>query len=316
MKRFAIATTALLGLVISCATPAVPTAAPTVTVAPIQTRTAIPTSLPTSTATATPTRMPTATPTSTFTPAPTSTATTTATATLAVTRSSLALENEHFVVKYPSEDAKYRVDAEKILRYAIFARRAVMAQYSHTLPGKVTIQLYDLAHYPRPATSANADPKNLQIHFLTPSEQPAQNLAWCDDNWYQKNVVHEYTHVAVNRDMRQRALFPDWFAEGIAEYFAVFHSSSDILRKYDSNLKKIRDLVNRGEGQFSQVNSDMYNGGAYILKYMHETYGQPKVNRLVKSDAPSFWEALSRELGATQKEFEDNWLKWATLNLR
>ena len=124
-------------------------------------------------------------------------------------------------------------------------------------------------------------------------------------------------HIAVNRDFRKQDFFPFWFSEGIAEYFAVFYSTPEIRRKYDSNLGKIRDMISRGEGQFATVNSDMYYGGAYIIKYMHEVYGQQMVIRLIKSDAPSFWQAVSQELGVTQKEFEDGWLKWATpANLR
>ncbi len=229
-----------------------------------------------------------------------------------VTRSPLTLQNEQLIVRYPSEDPRYQRDAEKVFEYGLFARQAVASQYPHELTVPFTIQLFDLAHWTRQPSSADADSTNLLIRFLAPSDQPTNYRSWDDDTWYLKNVVHEYTHIAVNRDFRNRGSAPQWFSEGFAEYIAIFHSTPEVLRKYDANLQRVRDMIGRDEGRLLQVSDDIYYGGALIVKYMDEVYGRDRLIAVIKSDAPSFWEAVKRELRVSLDVFEDNWIEWAT----
>jgi len=76
-------------------------------------------------------------------------------------------------------------------------------------------------------------------------------------------------------------------------------------------LKNIENMVKRGDGYLHLVSNDIYFGGAYILKYMFETYGKDRVAALFKSNAEFFNKAIEKELGVTYQEFEANWLEWA-----
>ena len=50
-----------------------------------------------------------------------------------------------------------------------------------------------------------------------------------------------------------------------------------------------------------------YSWGLYIVEHMYEEYGQVKVINLIKSTAPTFVDALTKELGVSPSEFEQGW---------
>lgn len=228
-----------------------------------------------------------------------------------VTGEWLSIENEFFIIKYCSG---YENDAEKILEYANFARPVVMEKFPHNLAQKVVIYLYKYSEYQyEPSvTVAYTDSSKAEIYLLTPSDQSAAGSCseWCDDLWYQKNVIHEYAHIPFWRDLGLQDI-PEWFSQGFAEYFAVFCSTSSILQKYEWALSEIKNMVKNGDGYLVSVGGDVYYGGAYIVKYMYEVYGQDKIANLIKSNTLSFSQAIKKELNVTSIEFEDKWLKWA-----
>lgn len=43
------------------------------------------------------------------------------------------------------------------------------------------------------------------------------------------------------------------------------------------------------------------------MEYLYREYGQVKVINLNKSTAPTFLDALKKELGVSPSEFEDGW---------
>ena len=226
-----------------------------------------------------------------------------------VTGEWLSIENEFFIIKYCSG---YENDAENILKYANFARQVVMEKYPHNFVQKIVIYLYKYSDYQDDPWGASANPNEGEIYFLAPSDQSVAGSCsnWCDDLWYQKNVIHEYAHIPFRRDLDLQDI-PEWFHEGFAEYFALFCSTSSILQKYEWALSEIKNMVKNGDGYLVSVGEDVYYGGAYIVKYMYEVYGQDKVANLIKSNALSFSQAINKELNVTSGEFEDEWLKWA-----
>ena len=175
--------------------------------------------------------------------------------------------------------------------------------------------MHTLKDYDREPNKAYADPSKLEIHFLTPSEQ---SNSWYDDVWYKGNMIHEYAHIPFYKDLCSKPEdykeAPEWFSEGFAEYCKIFASNDkEILEKYRCKLNKIKEMVKSDEGRLVFECKDehcIYCGGAYIIKYIYETYGQEKVIRLIKSQELSFAKAIE-ELGVTIREFENNWLKWA-----
>lgn len=224
----------------------------------------------------------------------------------------LSIEDEFFIVKYKEG---YRFDAELILEYCRFARNVTMKIYPHELNVKVKVYLYDYKSWKYSPYTTSSSSGNAEMYLLTPSDVSEQYRSWVDNLWYMKNIVHEYVHISTWRDIQKgwgaSRNPPSWLMEGIAEYIAIFCTTKEILQKYSWNLKNVENMVRNGDGYLLIVSGDVYYGGAYILKYMYETYGKEKIIAFFKCKAKSFGEALKNGLGVTYLEFENNWLKWA-----
>jgi hypothetical protein len=224
----------------------------------------------------------------------------------------LSIEDERFIIYYREG---YKSDAEMILGYCQFARNVTMEAYPHQLEVKVKVYLYDYGSWKDSPWVTRADSLKAEMYFLTPSDVPEQYRQYIDNLWYQKNVVHEYVHIPTWRDVGGYGSVknpPSWLMEGIAEYIAVFRTSEEILQKYNWSLKEIENIVKKGDGYPLIVSGNIYYGGAYMLKYMYETYGKDKVVAVFKNEANSFMEALENALEVTYWEFEDKWLEWAS----
>ena len=228
-----------------------------------------------------------------------------------VTGEWLSIENEFFIIKYCSG---YKNDAEKILNYCHFARDTVMSKYPHKLSYKPAVLVYDRLHWSldEGTMMTECGSTSGEVYILAPSDQ---TNPYYDTLWYQKNIIHEYTHLPFYHDLYSKPQgykdCPSWFSQGLAEYFAMFCSTSSILQKYEYALSEIKNMVKNGNGYLVSVGENVYYGGAYIVKYMYEVYGQDKVANLIKSNALSFSQAINKELNVTSGEFEDEWLKWA-----
>lgn len=221
-----------------------------------------------------------------------------------------AIEDEYFVIKYFEG---YRSDAKAMREYCRFARNVVMDAYPHNLSSKVVVFLYaqpnEYADYG--TCSSRVGQTEASLHFITPTVGKEHGV---DDLWYRGNVIHEYAHVPFWMDVYRsgREDPPSWLSQGIAEYMKLFRSNiSGILQKYEWNLGRAADKVRSGDGYLWLISGDAYYGGAYIVKYMYETYGTDRVVRLIRSDTRSFKQALEEELEVTAREFEENWLRWA-----
>jgi len=231
----------------------------------------------------------------------------------------LRVEDEHFIVYYQSG---YKDDALKVLQYADQARQIVLAFIPYEVDGKVKIYIY-----PGPSTTESgwyityghmsADYMRKSIYLIAPSEALKQS-SYYDDIWHKKNVIHEYVHVVVGNLIYEKLkrykgnYLPRWFDEGIAEYAGIFLSNDPrIKEKYSSELKKIEDLVKNGKGFFMIVASNVYYGGAYLVYFLHDVYGQEPIMNLFTKSYPDFYTALERETGKSLRELEVDWLKWA-----
>ena len=184
-----------------------------------------------------------------------------------------------------------------------------MTIYLHREPTVVDGFYLNWGHSP-------SDYMKAEMHFLAPSEA-IQVSSYYNGDWYQRNVIHEYTHIVVGRAIyfttgkNMGDYLPRWLDEGLAEYFAIFCSTPSIREKDEPRLRGLRDMVREGYGYLLWVTPRVYFWSAYIVKYMYEVYGQDKVVKLILSDAPTFPEALEKEFHLNAREFEDHWLKWA-----
>jgi len=229
----------------------------------------------------------------------------------------LKIENDYFIIAY---QPGYDGDARKLLEFATYAQEvAVGPKFSYKPDKKTTIYIY-LKPGESPAPHnwgyASADTKIAEMYFLSPSEaikvHPQLN-----DEWFLRNIIHEYTHVVVARS-RYLAIgqwdnfLPLWLSEGLAEYFAIFHSTPSIRKREGHQIfADLYSMVHEGSGYLPLVIGEIYGRSAYIPKYLYDTLGDKNVTKLLWSKASNLPEALKKELNLSFREFEEDWLKWA-----
>jgi len=229
----------------------------------------------------------------------------------------LKLENDYFIIAY---QPGYDGDARKILEFATYAQEvAVGPKFSYKPDKKTTIYIYlkpGVDPAPRSWGHAGANPNEAEMYFLSPSEAIKVSPQY-NDEWFLRNVIHEYTHVVVARS-RYLAIghwdyfLPQWFNEGLAEYFAIFHSTPSIRKREGHQIfVDLSSMVHEGYGYLSLITENIYGRSAYVAKYLYDTLGEKNVAKLLWSKAPTFHEALKKELNLSFREFEENWLKWA-----
>jgi len=230
----------------------------------------------------------------------------------------LSIEDEHFIVYYRKG---FRSDAEMILKFANFARNVTMRVLPHKLSTKTKIYLYDYKSWKNKPWVAWCDGKD-KIYMLTPHDNPYYGKGkYIDDFWYLATVAHEYVHIATY-SLTQRGNIPEWLSEGIATYISNFpityeYYKDPLLIKKEFERRKWylgppADMVRRGDGYLLIVSGVRYGGGAYIVKYMFETYGSERMVSFFKAlSTLSFADALRKELNVTFPEFEKRWLEWA-----
>ena len=171
-----------------------------------------------------------------------------------------------------------------------------------------------------------------QIPYLTPSHpdwdtRPTWGgMRLPPDDYHAKNLVHEFTHAG------QRVIWgsvntrpvPQWVSEGLAEYEGMFNATEhNRTVGFDSLVRYVHDRIpdriflakSLGSDQLSLTTSDVYFGGALILKYLADKFGEDIHRRLVRHTHSTFDEAMAAEFdasGTTASEvFEDlqAWLK-------
>lgn len=104
--------------------------------------------------------------------------------------------SKHFTVVYAPG---YESDAGKILGYAEQAWQILRDYTGVVPPSGARIGLFDARTWPRDPSSTWANPQNQELYMLAPSAQPPNYRSWCDDAWYEKNVIHEFAHVALRQ---------------------------------------------------------------------------------------------------------------------
>ena len=230
----------------------------------------------------------------------------------------LTIENDYFIVAY---QPGYDGDARKILEFATYAQEvAVGPKFSYKPDKKTTIYLFlkpGVDPAPRDWGSASASAYEAKMYFLSPSEAIKVSSQY-NDEWFLRNVIHEYTHVVVGRS-RYLAVgrwdwyfLPMWLNEALAEYFAIFQSTPSIRKREGHQIfVDLYYMVHEGYGYIPLITEKIYGRSAYVAKFLYDTLGEKNVAKLLWSNAPTFHEALKKELNLNFRQFEEDWLKWA-----
>lgn len=134
------------------------------------------------------------------------------------------------------------------------------------------------------------------------------NLAWGKDA-----TVHELTHVLVgNLTFSCLGDVPTWLNEGLAVYSEGGLDSAS-QRQLDQAIRQDTLLTARSiSGGFSEVADKAnlsYSQSYSIVKFLVETYGQPKMNQLLLSlrDGTTIDAALVKVYGFDVEGLEDAW---------
>jgi len=208
----------------------------------------------------------------------------------------LSIENEYFIVYYKPG---YEADAEETLRYAMIVRNITMEKYPHKLPFKVEIFIHPQAIY---SAVTHAVSTRAVIDIRCPSWKGSWGGYEELGDPFRRVLNHEYVHAVYYYDLySKRSGWKEnvnWFAQGIAEYI-----SQNYLPQY---IKEVRDAVESG----FFISGNPYAFGLFIVEYMYKEYGKDKVISLIRSDAPTFWDAVKQTFGVSPQEFERNWIKW------
>ena len=176
-----------------------------------------------------------------------------------------------------------------------------------------------------------------EIHYLTPSAP-----AWeegrsrgsttslgqpFDDHYHAKTLVHEYitqAHARISADKTRGFKYysaPSSFHQGLEEYDGMFHSTefnrtTTYRRLLDYADERLRDKVYCCRTLASTQalgTTDAYNGGALLMKFLADQFGEGLHLDLLKSGRPTFEAALVDELssrGLTVPEAFDDLQAW------
>ena len=143
-------------------------------------------------------------------------------------------------------------------------------------------------------------------------------------NYQAKVLVHEYVHAFQRLDYDT----PRWFYEGIAEYEGIYNTTTYnstvnhralmayvVAKKAPNGRRRLLvgccQTLPPGEPMF--IVDDVYNGGAFLLKFLEERVGPEIHVRLFKHGATPFDAALRdalAEAGMTVPEMFDEIAAW------
>ncbi|WP_460331224.1 hypothetical protein [Thermus oshimai] len=181
------------------------------------------------------------------------------------------------------------------------------------VPGNINVLLYPLnsgVDFGR----AFADPLQNSINFLTPSMGQTRGQ---DATWYQGNIAHEYFHILYSYYRKSAGGHsyqdsPSWFREGVGEYARYLVLGEETFdRIYGQRYGVyIPTLLQR-----PLEDVDPYAGGSWALRFLHIRYGAQGIRDILKSPAPSFWEAVSSVTGLTQEMFYGEFRAWLQAQL-
>ena len=149
------------------------------------------------------------------------------------------------------------------------------------------------------------------IPYLAPSHPEWQTRpAWGrlqlpPIDYHAKNLVHEITHAAELSIWGYFYKAPaPWIAEGLAEYEGLFNTTeSNRMQGLEKLLEEVRRNAGSKIGCCESLTGnhpeitcgDVYFGGSFILKYLADKFGEEIHDRLIRSEFPTFGEALSSE---------------------
>ena len=157
------------------------------------------------------------------------------------------------------------------------------------------------------------------LHFLALSKHSptAQDSAGRikDKDYFLYLITHEYSTIILERLTERKrkgwTLFtaPSWFVQGYEQYLGLKYSKigKETLAVYLKRVKSNPGLIYMDS--YGLHIQKVYEGGALVLAFMNEAYGQEKVHSLLTSDKPTFFSAMESTIDKGD-DFAKKWSNW------
>jgi len=246
----------------------------------------------------------------------------------------LELKHAHYSVFYEAGGER---DAELVAGWADATERLMQEKYGVT-PARYRMSIYLHSEPTKEADVNNAlnrcctkGPDSMYtgtIDMLAPSAPAMRSTTAVSSlgmpkalpDYSAKIFVSEYIpigHYAAQATRPQGGWryydAPNWFVQGIQEYDAILHSTP--LNR-DSTAVQLARWATTHRSVFScclpeLVIRDDYNGGASFVTFLAVRFGEDIHARLLKSSAPTFFDALTAETRpVTRAQLFDAFQEW------
>jgi hypothetical protein len=134
-----------------------------------------------------------------------------------------------------------------------------------------------------------------------------------DRDYVHKTLVHEMSMLFLWQLTRRKSAgwglwdpsTPQWFYDGYEEYLSLIRSTPH-ARQVTRPKYRARAQANLATG----VPIDVYVQGALTLEYLHERFGRARLIALLRSEQPTFQDALRTALGCDETAILDGWRAW------
>lgn len=154
------------------------------------------------------------------------------------------------------------------------------------------------------------------MNLLAPSENSN------GETFHRTGLGHEYVNIVLWNHSQEEATYPywqrnpSWFAEGLSEYL-VWRQSDAVFADYPPRgVENLREQIQQGNGYFSTMTGDVYNGGHLLVEYLVDEYDYETLFAILANDAPTWGTAVQEELGLeSYLELNIGWLEWAAENI-
>ncbi|WP_082788901.1 peptidase MA family metallohydrolase [Desulfolucanica intricata] len=238
------------------------------------------------------------------------------------TRNLASLESSHFIVKYPG--AVDEADARLVLNTAEKFFSPVNNDLDFTTSKKIPIVIY-------------SSKEKLNQFFGWPANESAMGVYWAgvirvlspkvwieeEDKERQEDIfinsgpmAHEYTHFVV--DYKTRGNYPRWFTEGLAQY-EEFKLTGFRFTEPAGNLnQKLYSFDDLGKNFDYLPNQSLaYRQSFAAVKFLVDQYGETCVLEIINtlSRGKNIDYAIQNAAGMNMQTFEQEWLKWLSLNI-
>ncbi len=217
------------------------------------------------------------------------------------------ISDANISVQYPEG---YETDASNMLAWAnqvVTELQKWFPDFLNVIGSRIIIEIKDTGD----PSHASADIGRTSIKFVAPS-MAAKASSYYDTDWYMGNIAHELGHIFLDRYRNLaggylRSDLPRWFDEGFGEYLRLLVIGEQRFNEnYSRYSSEIPNIIANGTSGIS----DVYAGGAWVLRFMDSKFGIDTIKAIIASEQPTFWAAVTEQTSLTIAQFDEQLKEW------